>query len=122
VAEIGRDRLPEALFIVRDDGAQPRQPVEPLGQISGRLGPRPRDHGVEGVFEAPERGARQGSVQRSVQRSVQGSVEDLVPDLAHGAPPQNGVSPLVLLPQAGPLWNFWQGRGWRAEIRSIHLS
>ncbi|MET3282386.1 hypothetical protein ABIF43_007875 [Bradyrhizobium japonicum] len=79
VAEIGRDRLAEALFIVGDDGAQPRQPVEPLGQISGRLRPRPRDHGVEGVGEGPQRGARRGSVQRSIQ--------DLVPGLVHGVAP-----------------------------------
>ncbi|MGY2932435.1 hypothetical protein ACVWZ6_002037 [Bradyrhizobium sp. GM6.1] len=62
VTEIGRDRLPEALLVVGDDSAQPRQAVEPLGEARRRLGPRPLDHGMEGVFEAPKRGARRGAI------------------------------------------------------------
>jgi hypothetical protein len=39
MAEIGRDRLLEALLIVGDRSAQARQPVEPFGQGRRRLGP-----------------------------------------------------------------------------------
>jgi len=102
VAEIGRDRLPEALFIVGDDTAQPRQPVEPLGKVRRRLAPRPHDHGVQGLLQRPQRGGRQGFV--------------------HGFPPSTGVPALILLPQAGPLWNFWQERAERSRNPSISLS
>ncbi len=86
VAEIGRDRLPEALLVLADNSAQPRQPVEALGQIRRRLGPRSRGHGVEGVRECQLRGARQGLVQGLVHGLV-------VHGKLHGAPPSNGVSP-----------------------------
>ncbi|MGY3121524.1 hypothetical protein ACVWXQ_005461 [Bradyrhizobium sp. S3.14.4] len=66
VAEIGRDCLPESLLVVGDHGAQPRQPVEPLGQVGRRLGPRPRDHGLEGILQRREWRARQGAVQGMV--------------------------------------------------------
>lgn len=62
VAEIGRDRLPEALLVVGDEAAQPRQPVQPLGKAGRRLVPRPHDHGVESLLQRPQRGARQGFI------------------------------------------------------------
>lgn len=83
MAEIGRDRLPETLFIVRDHGTQPRQPVEPRGAIRRRLGPRPRDHGLEALGERRQRSARQRSTR-------QGAIQCVV----QGGPPKIGVSPL----------------------------
>ncbi len=62
VTEIGRDCLPKTLFVVGDDAAQPRQPVEPFGKAGRWLVPRPRDHGVEGLLQRSDRGARQGFV------------------------------------------------------------
>src|SRR3954454_13325402 len=111
VAEIRRDRLPEALLVVGDDSAQPRQPVEPLGKAGRRLGPRPRDHGTEGFLNGPKRGARRGAVQGAIQGVVHGILL-----------PLKWRFRLVLWPQAGPLWNFWQGRAKQAANSSTALS
>src|SRR3954469_20131559 len=91
VAEIRRDRLPEALLVVGDDSAQPRQPVEPLGEAGRRLGPRPRDHGTEGFLNGPKRGARRGAVQGAIQAVV------------HGIPPLEVTFPPGFVAASWPL-------------------
>ena len=52
MAEIRRDRLLETGFVLRDRGAQPRQPVETLAQRRGRLRPRQLEHVTKGGVEA----------------------------------------------------------------------
>ena len=47
MAEIRRDRLLEAGFVVRDRPPQPRQPVEPLAERRRRRGPRQLENGGE---------------------------------------------------------------------------
>ena len=51
MAEIRRDGRFETGFVVRDDGAQPGQPIKPLGKRRRRPGPRQLEHGVKGVIQ-----------------------------------------------------------------------
>src|SRR3981189_2742813 len=62
MAKIRRDRLIEAGFVVRNDSAQARQPVEPLAKRRRRRRPRQFEHGVEGVLQGALPGAFQGLV------------------------------------------------------------
>src|ERR1700716_2501686 len=62
MAEIRRDRLIEAGFVVRNDNAQVRQPVEPLAKRRRRRRPRQFEHGVEGVLQGALPGTFQGLV------------------------------------------------------------
>ncbi len=62
MAEIRRNRLFEAGFVVRNHSAQPRQPVETLAKRRRRLSPRQLEHGVKGVIQGALPGAFQGLV------------------------------------------------------------
>jgi hypothetical protein len=62
MAEIGRNRRLEPLFIVGHRGAQPRKPIEALGQRWRRRGPRVLEHAVECIVQRALRGAFQGLV------------------------------------------------------------
>src|SRR3981189_1962981 len=62
MAKIRRDRLIEAGFVVRNDSAQARQPVEPLAKRRRRRRPRQFEHGVEGVLQGALPGTFQGLV------------------------------------------------------------
>ena len=86
MAEIGRDRLLETGFVVRDHRAQPRQPVEPLGQR--RRGRRPRQ--LEHAWKASSRARCAG----------------LFSGLVHGVSPQESSFGR----KAGLLRQFWQER------------
>ncbi|MGY3078865.1 hypothetical protein ACVWZZ_005273 [Bradyrhizobium sp. LM6.10] len=79
-----------------------------------RLGPRPRDHGMEGVLQRSNWDARRGAFQGTVQGAIQAVV-------VHGVLPILTTFRLVLLPQAGPLWNFWQGHAKWAGNRPSSL-
>src|SRR3981081_856354 len=84
MAEIRRDRLIEAGFVVGNDGAHARQPVAPLAKRRRRRRPRQFEHGVEGVLQGALPGTFQG--------------------LGHGG------SLRFLDREAGLLRKFWQAR------------
>ena len=62
MAEIGRDRLLEASFVVGYDRAQPCQPVETFLKPGRGPGPCQFEHGVKGVIQGTLPGAFQGLV------------------------------------------------------------